>query len=70
MLTVVLEADTEQRIAERARKQGISEVNLIRKLIEDSLDDLDDIQMAAERLSDPLPPLTSAEARKALGLED
>lgn len=70
MTTFILEPNTEQRIAERARRYGVSEADLIRSLIEDGLDDLDDVQMAAERLNNPSQPLTSAEARQALGLDN
>ena len=47
----------------------MSEAALLRLSIEDSLDDLDDIQMATERLSNPMPSLSSAEARVALDLD-
>jgi len=47
----------------------MSEAEFVRASIEASLDDLDDVQMAVERLEHPLPPSGSAEARKALGLE-
>lgn len=70
MPAIILEPTTEQRVAERARRQGVSELDLIRMLIEDGLDDLDDIQMATDRLNSPLQSLTSAQARQALGLED
>jgi predicted DNA-binding protein len=70
MPAVILERATEQRIAERARRSGMSEIDLIRTLIEEGLDDLGDIQMAVDRLDNHLQPLTSAQARKALGLED
>jgi predicted DNA-binding protein len=70
MPAIILEPATEQRVAERARRNGMSEIDLIRTLIEEGLDDLDDIQMAVDRLSNPLQPLTSAQARQALGLED
>jgi predicted DNA-binding protein len=56
MPAIILEPTTEQRIAERARRHGVSEVDLIRTLIEDGLNDLDDAQMAADRLNDPLQP--------------
>jgi predicted DNA-binding protein len=69
MLTIELEPEIERRVAERARNRGMSEADFVRALIEASLDDLDDVQMAAERLEHPLPPLTSAEARKVLGLD-
>ena len=67
MPSIILEPGTEQRIAERARREGVSEENLLRALIEDGLDD---IQMAVERLNTPLQPLTSAQARARLDLED
>ena len=70
MLTVELEPDTEKRVAACARSRGVSQADLIRALIEEGLDDLDDVRMAAERLSQPRQPLTGAEARQALGLED
>ncbi len=69
MLTLILEPEIERRVAERARSRGVSEADFVRALIEASLDDLDDVQMAVERLEHPLPPLTSAETRKALGLD-
>jgi predicted DNA-binding protein len=56
MPAIILEPATEQRIAERARRHGVSEVDLIRTPIEDGLNDLDDAQMAADRLNDPLQP--------------
>lgn len=70
MPSIMLEPGTEQRVAERARREGVSEEDLLRALIEDGLDDLDDIQMAVERLNTPLQPLTSAQARARLDLED
>lgn len=69
MVTLVLEPETERRIAELASSQGLSEAEFVRALIEASLDDLDDIHMAVQRLDSPLQPLTGAEARKALGLD-
>jgi predicted DNA-binding protein len=69
MVTLVLEPETERRIAELAKSQGLSEADFVRGLIESSLDDLDDIRVAVERLDNPLKPLTSAEARKSLGLD-
>ena len=69
MLTLVPEPEIERRVAERARSRGMSEADFVRALIEASLDDLDDVQMAVERLEHPLPPLTGAAAHKALGLD-
>jgi hypothetical protein len=70
MLTVSLDADTERRVAERARASGLSDVDLVRSLIDDGLDDLDDAQMVTDRLANPRVPLTAIQARRALGLED
>ncbi len=70
MLTVVLDPEAERRVLERAKRIGMSEAEFLRILIENSLDDLDDVQMAVERLDAPVPPLTSAQARKSLGLDD
>jgi predicted DNA-binding protein len=69
LVTLVLGPEIERRIAKLAKDRGLSEAEFVRTLIESSLDDLDDIQMAVERLEHPLQPLTSAEARKALGLD-
>lgn len=66
MLPVALEPDAERRIAEGARCRGISEAEFLRELIEY---DLEDIQIAAERLENPLPSVTSVEARERLGLD-
>jgi hypothetical protein len=70
MLTISLDTETEARLTERARTKGLSEEAFVRLLIGDGLDDLDDTQMAADRLGNPLPPLTNAQARQALGLDD
>jgi predicted DNA-binding protein len=59
MLTISLDTETEARLAERARTRGLSKEAFIRLLIRDGLDDLDDTQMAAPRLGNPLPPLAN-----------
>lgn len=70
MVSVFLPAAIEERLAELARSRGVSEGELARELIEASIDDLDDIEMAAARLQRRQPPLTAEQARKALGLDD
>ena len=70
MLSVSLPAVIEQRLAELAKSRGVSEGELVRKLIEAGIDDLDDIQMAASRLEHRQPALNAEQARKALGLDD
>ena len=70
MLSVSLPAAVEQRLSELAKSRGLSESELARELIEASIDDLDDIEMAADRLHRRQPALTAEQARKALGLDD
>ncbi len=70
MVSVLLPAAVEERLVELARSRGMSEGELARELIEASIDDLDDIQMAAGRLDEREPALTVEQARKALGLDD
>jgi predicted DNA-binding protein len=70
MLTISLDTDTEARLVEQARTRGLSEEAFVRLLIEDGLDERDDIRMATDRLGAPLPTLTIAQARQALGLDD
>jgi len=70
MVSVSLPAAVQKRLAELARSRGVSEGELTRELIEASIDDLDDIEMAAARLEQRKPALTAEQARKALGLSD
>jgi predicted DNA-binding protein len=69
MLSVPLNPDVERRLAELAKSRGQSDAELARELIESSLEDLDDIQMAVARLENRGPVLTTDEARKALDLD-
>ncbi|HVC62898.1 MAG TPA: hypothetical protein VND19_21355 [Acetobacteraceae bacterium] len=69
MVTLVPEPEVERRVAERAGSRGTSEVDFVRALIEESLSDPDDVQVAVERLEHPLPPLAGAEAHKVLGFQ-
>lgn len=70
MVSVLLPAALEERLIELARRRGVSEGELARELIEASIDDLDDIEMAAARLEQRRTALTAEQARKALGLAD
>ncbi len=70
MINILIAPDTEHRIADRARREGRAEADLIRSLIEDGLDELDDLEMALTRLGSPMQPQTSAQARKTPGLDD
>ena len=70
MIFVALNPDIEQRLTELAKRRGLSEGDFARELIEACIEDLDDLQMAAERLANRQPALTAEQARKALGLDD
>jgi predicted DNA-binding protein len=69
VITLILNAASQRRLADIARLRGTSEADLARHLIETSLDDIDDIAMATNRLENPLSPLNVADARAALGLD-
>ena len=70
MLSVSLPADLEQRLTELAKSRGLSEGELVREMIEASIEDFDDIQMAHARLERRQPALNAEQARKALGLDN
>ena len=70
MLTLDLEPGLERRIFACAQLRGVSGPELIRALFDEALEDLEDIEIAVERLANPMKSLTSAEARKAPGLDD
>lgn len=70
MVSISLPAAVEKRLAELARSRGVSEGELARELIEASIEDLDDVAMAAARLERRDRPLNAEQARKALGLDD
>ncbi|WP_428541510.1 hypothetical protein [Rhodopila sp.] len=69
MLSVDLNPGVERRLAELAKSRGQSDAELARDLIESSIEELDDINMAIARLETRGPVLTTDEARKALGLD-
>jgi predicted DNA-binding protein len=70
MVSLALNPDIERRLAELAKSRGVSDSDLARELIEASIEDLDDTEMAVNRLENRQPPLTAQQARKALGLDD
>jgi predicted DNA-binding protein len=70
MISVVLNPDIEQRLTELAKSRGVSQSDFARELIEASIEDLDDVQMAVGRLESRRTALTAEQARKALGLDD
>ena len=70
MLSVPLSPEIDQKLAELASRRGQSKSDFARELIEASIEDLDDIETAVERLENRQPALTAEQARKALGLDD
>jgi len=70
MLSVPLTAEIQRRLGELAKSRGQSDADFARELIEASIEDLDDIQMATSHLESRQPALSSEQARKALGLDD
>jgi predicted DNA-binding protein len=70
MISLALNPDIERRLAELAKSRGVSDSDLARELIEASIEDLDDTEMAVNRLENRQPSLTAQQARKALGLDD
>jgi RHH-type rel operon transcriptional repressor/antitoxin RelB len=70
MLSVPLPPEVEEKLAALAKSRGQSKSDFARQLIEESIEDLDDIEMAVGRLENRQPALTSEQARKALGLDD
>ncbi len=70
MLVLNLDPVIEQRVTACARDRGLSTDDLLRALIQSGLDDLDDARLAEERLANPQPPVTTEQARRALGLDD
>ncbi|HEY8885101.1 MAG TPA: ribbon-helix-helix protein, CopG family [Chloroflexota bacterium] len=69
MLSIQLDSDLERRLSNLAKRTGQATSDVARELIEQGLEGLEDIEMAAERLEKRQPPLTTEQARKALGLE-
>lgn len=67
MLSIQLDPEIERRLSELAKRNGMTDADYARELIED---DIDDIYAAEASLADPQPSLTLDQARKELGLED
>lgn len=74
MLDLHLPADIEKRLDELARKTGRSKSDHVRDAIIDHLDDLEDLQLAEERLRElregSSRTIPMAELMKAHGLEN
>lgn len=69
MLSIRLDAETEQRLDRLAKQTGRTKSYYARELIEAHLEDLEDRYLAESRLERPQPAIGSKEARKRLGLD-
>lgn len=70
MLSIRLDSEVERRLTELARRTGRTKSYYARELIEGNIDDLEDRYLAEARLEKRLPPLTSRQVRRELGLDD
>lgn len=70
MLSIRLDAETEHRLAQLAKKTGRTKSYYARQLIENNLDELEDRYLAEARLEARRPTLTSNQVRQELGLDN
>ena len=70
MLMLELDPDLERMLSSLARRQGKSETDFARELLESFLEDLEDVRLAEASLREGGPNVTAEQARKALGLDD
>ena len=69
MLALKLPSEIEKRLEKAARGAGRTKPSLIREAILRYLDDLEDVNVAVERLEKPRKRWTLAELEKGLDLE-
>ena len=70
MLGVRLGENLEKRLAAVAKKTGRSKSYIVRKAIEEKIEDLEDIAAAIEALEEPGENISWEEMMKRLGLEN
>ena len=70
MVTVRLGKDYENRLEKLAKITGRSKSFFIKRAIETSIDDMEDLYLALERLENPSKRLSIEEMRKRLEMED
>ncbi len=69
MLSIQLDPDLERRLSELAKRAGRTVSDVARDLIEESLEDREDRDLAEARLEQRRPSLTTQQVRKELGLD-
>jgi len=70
MLSVRLEPAIEQRLTALAKLTGRTMTYYVREMINENIEDFEDRYIAEARLEKRAKPLSSAEVRKELGLDD
>lgn len=68
MLAIRLDPDTEKRLETLAKKTGRTKAFYAREAILRHLEELEDIYLATERLSQPAETFSSEEVKRELGL--
>jgi len=68
MLAIRLDAETEKRLEDLAKKTGRTKTFYAREAILEHLDDLEDIYLASERLHRPAKTYSAEEVKHELGL--
>jgi RHH-type transcriptional regulator, rel operon repressor / antitoxin RelB len=70
MLSIRLDPEIEKRLTALAKMTGRTKSYYARELIEANIEDIEDIYLAESRLAKRQKSLTSAQARKELGLDN
>jgi predicted DNA-binding protein len=70
MLSIQLDPELERRLSEVANRMGQTVSEVARELLEESLEDLEDRELAEARLAKRRPALTSQQVRQELGLDN
>jgi len=70
MLSVRLSPETERRLGVLARRAGRTKSIFLLQIIENSLQDMENVQIAEARLAQRRKPLSSQQVYKELGLDD
>lgn len=69
-VTIEIPEDVEARLRSEAQSSGVPLPQLVRDVLLEHIEDVEDQRVAAERLRDPQSPISSAQMRRNLGLED
>jgi predicted DNA-binding protein len=68
MLTVTFEPEIEERIHSIARRTGRTDMDCVREALLAYIEELDDAEVAANRLAEPARLYSAAEVRRELDL--